>query len=268
MNVSNMNPRLPILMYHSVSDNASKAFQTWAVSPSLFHEHMRYLSDEGYEALTVSQLIDARQQGSLPSKAVVITFDDAYADFTTAAFPILNDFGFVATLYVATKFVGGTASWLKPEREDHREIMSWTQLREVVAQGVECGGHTHTHEMLDLLPLEDAREDIRTSKHILEEQLGMLIRTFAYPFGYKTKAVRDIVEDLGFDAACATWRGFLSSHDDVFDLPRLTVPGGMGVDDFASMLAGNIPSHCEPMYRSKTFIWRQLRRVQRAWRSL
>src|SRR5258708_37232004 len=106
---------------------------------------MAYLHQHAYTAITVTQFIKARAHGAsisstLPERPVVLTFDDGYADFFTEALPVLKRYGFVATLYVPTAFVGGTSRRLQPAGESARRMLTWDQLIEISASGVECGG--------------------------------------------------------------------------------------------------------------------------------
>ena len=136
--------RIPILMYHSISESAKPNFRQFAVRPSLFAEQMAYLYLHGYVPITIAQLANIffRGEGELPQLPVVLTFDDGFADFFDNALPILKQYNFVATLYVATAFVGRTSSWLKHEGEDNRPMLSWKQLKEINQNGIECGAHS------------------------------------------------------------------------------------------------------------------------------
>src|SRR2546428_13081718 len=103
--------RIPILMYHSISCSSNPRFKQFTVPPTAFAEQMSYLYTHQYVPITVTQLVQARvkETFNLPERPVVLTFDDGYADFFTAALPVLKQYGFVVTLYVTTGFIGGTS---------------------------------------------------------------------------------------------------------------------------------------------------------------
>lgn len=233
--------RVPILMYHSISEEAKPKFKEFTVAPALFDRQMAYLSEQGYTAITVSQFayLCAHEEDSLPTKPVVITFDDAFLDFYTAALPILQRYGFSATLYVPTAYVGGTSRWMEHEGEGARPILSWEQLREVRDNGIECGAHSLSHPQLDLLPLAQAKKEITQSKHILEEHLGETVSSFAYPYGYHTSAVKQLVSEAGYTSACAVKNALSSPASDPFALPRVLVGPDTDVNAFAALLAGH-----------------------------
>ncbi|MBA2681861.1 MAG: polysaccharide deacetylase family protein [Ktedonobacteraceae bacterium] len=111
--------KIPILMYHSISEHASLKFKQFTVSPQSFNEQMAYLHQHKYTPITVSQFVEAQGKGGqcLPARPVVLTFDDGFEDFYTDALPILKHYHFAATLYVATGFVNKTSHWLQHEGE-------------------------------------------------------------------------------------------------------------------------------------------------------
>jgi peptidoglycan/xylan/chitin deacetylase (PgdA/CDA1 family) len=225
-------------MYHSISTSTNPLFARWAVSPTLFDEHLSYLGEHGYTTLTVTDLVRSQGPGAaaLPTRPVVLTFDDAYADFYEQAFPALRRHGCPATLYVPTAYVGGATSWLRAEGETALPMVSWDQLTEMSAAGIECGGHSHHHVQLDAIPVADAGAEIRRCKALLEEHLGREVSSFAYPHGWSTGAVKRMVRAAGFTSACAVKNMPSSLADDPFELSRLVVTGTTSVAELAHLL--------------------------------
>jgi len=230
---------IPILMYHSISSYASPRFRPCIVSPEAFDEHLSYLDQCHYTPMTVTQFVQAMARGGdgLPPRRVILTFDDGYADFYTKALPALRRHGFTATLYVVTAFVGGTSRWLQHMGEGTRPMLTWEQLAEISASGIECGAHTHTHRPLDMLPLSVVRDEIVRSKELLEEHLGQQVSSFAYPSGFYSARVRQIVRAAGYASACAVKGALSSLHDDPYALARLAIKPDTGVHDLAAALS-------------------------------
>jgi peptidoglycan/xylan/chitin deacetylase (PgdA/CDA1 family) len=254
---------IPILMYHSISKHASQKFKQFAVSPALFAEQMAYLQQHSYTPITVTQFIKVRTQGeqALPERPVIITFDDGFADFYTAAFPVLQQYGFAATLYITTMFVNSTSRWLWGEGEATRLMLTWDQITEISAQGIECGAHSHAHFQLDTLPLVLASDEIVKSKDILEQHLGQEVSSFAYPFGYYTASVKRQVQAAGYTSACAVKFALSSTSTDPFALTRLIVREDMQSATFTELLAGRGDSVAKTMYmRARTPLWQLIRR--------
>ena len=223
--------RTPVLMYHSIARRSSSAFRRYCVDPALFEEHMAALAARDYEALTVTELVDLRLSGrEAPTRSVVVTFDDAFADFHHTALETLTRHGFTATLYVPTAYVGGTSRWLSPEGEGSRPVLSWSALAEVAAAGIDVGSHSCSHPQLDLLPPVALRAELEESRRMLEERLQRAVLSLAYPFGYHTARVRSAARAAGYRSACAVRDLSSTAADDPFALNRLTVPHGMPVE--------------------------------------
>lgn len=257
--------KVPILMYHSLSCSSNARFKQFAVPPTRFAEQIAYLYDHKYTPITVTQLMQARSQNenALPERPVVLTFDDGLADFLTAL-PVLQRYHFPATLYIATAFIGGTSCWLERERESWRPMLTWQQVSEVSASGIECGAHTHSHPQLDTLTVARAKEEIERSKKLLEDHLGQEVLSFAYPFGYFTTRIRQLVREAGFHSSCAVRHAMSVENDNPFSLARLMVSGGMNQEEFAALLTGHGTSPARAIYtlyaRSRTPVWQLIRR--------
>lgn len=239
--------KIPILMYHSISCSATPKFKPFTVSPKLFAAQMTHLRRHAYTPITVTHFVDALLQGrspsfQLPARPVILTFDDGFADFFTEVFPVLKHHGFAATLYIATAFINGTSRWLQHEGESRRLMLTWDQLAEISAHGIECGAHSHSHPQLDILPYALARDEILQSKRLLEEHLGHEVFSFAYPFGYHTARVRQSVREAGFTSACAVRHAMSSETDDPFSLARLIVRPDSTMQEFSALLTGRISS--------------------------
>ena len=231
--------KIPIFMYHSISIPAQTGFRPCTVSPEAFDAHLSCLEQYHYTPVTVTQFVKAMGAGGgeLPLRPVILTFDDGYADFYTDAFPALQRRSFTATIYIATGFTGSTSRWLRYPAERWRPMLTRTQLVEISAWGIECGAHTHTHPQLDMLPPLAAQDEIMRSKELLEEYLGQQVSSFAYPYGYYTARLRQIVRTCGFTSACAIRRAMSSLHDNPYTLARLAVTPDTSTQDLATVLA-------------------------------
>ncbi|HYU73073.1 MAG TPA: polysaccharide deacetylase family protein [Ktedonobacteraceae bacterium] len=237
-------------------------FKRFAVSPTLFSEHMAYLHQHAYTPITVTQLVRTRAQESstLPERPVILTFDDGFSDFYTEALPVLQKYGFVATLYIVTAFVGSTSLWLQHEGEAMRPMLTWDQVASISAAGIECGGHTHTHPQLDTLSLSAAQIEIVQCKRILEERLGHEVESFAYPYGYHTAITQRLVREAGYTSACAVKYEMSSETTNPFSLARLIVSSDTSVHALATLLTQGPPSVTTFYKRAATPVWRLARR--------
>jgi peptidoglycan/xylan/chitin deacetylase (PgdA/CDA1 family) len=206
------------------------ALRTFTVTPAAFAAHLDLVVARGLRTLTVSELLAARQERpeSL-ARAVVITFDDGFADTAEIAAPALRERGLSATLFAVTGVLGQTGPFAVP-------MLSWSELADLRAAGFEIGAHSHTHPHLDTLGSTALRDEVRRSRAVLEDGLGAEVATFAYPHGYSSPRVRQCVRSAGYRGACAIKNTFSSAGDDRWALARLTVEAGTSPDRIADWL--------------------------------
>lgn len=226
-------------MYHSIAARSSPAFRRYCVDPGAFAEQMMSVVSSGYQTLTVSELVSARASGQeLPERTLVLTFDDAFADFHRSALETLTRHGLKATLYVPTNYVGGTSRWLSAEGEGDRPVLGWSALAEVAAAGVEVASHSQSHAQLDLLSPAALHAELVDSRRALEDRLQREVTSLAYPFGYHTPRVREAARAAGYRSACAVRDLSSTPADDPHALNRLTVSNGLSAHDLLQCLAG------------------------------
>lgn len=251
---------IPILLYHSVSDDVGYRFRPFSLRPNDFKAHMDYLSGNGYRVLNMEQFVN--QRANLPEKTVVITFDDGFRDFYDYALPILADYRMPATIYVPTAFVGKTSQWLADMSEGSRPIMSWNDLKDAASSGIEIGAHTLTHPQLDVIPLQQAQTEISLSKFVIEENLQHKVNSFAYPYGYHTSQLIEYVRLLGFTSACAVKNALSHSFDNPFCFARITIMRHFDTDKLADILAATQIPLAKDHEALRTSAWRIIRRLR------
>jgi peptidoglycan/xylan/chitin deacetylase (PgdA/CDA1 family) len=253
---------VPILLYHSISDAPPAVARDFTVDAATFGLHLDLVAQRGLEPLTVSDFVDAVRRGDTHrlARAVVITFDDGFRDFATAAVPALRERGLTATLYVTTGVLrGGPDPLADPALAEH--MLDWSELAELRAAGIEIGGHSHTHPQLDTLASRAARQEIAGCKALLERSLGEPVRSFAYPHGYSSGRVRRLVQEAGYESACGVKNTLSSAEDDRLALSRLMVRSSTGPDEIGRWLdrLGAAPRGREAV---RTRAWRAYRRAR------
>ena len=215
-----MNPssRIPILTYHSIDRSGS----VLSVTPSDFREHMQLLVRNGFNGIRFDQLVDAMNGNAvLPPKAVVLTFDDAYANFHEHAMPALREAGYCATLFVVAGLVGKSNEWPgQGPSIPNMPLLDWPALREIAQAGIEIGSHTCTHPRLDQARTDQLEEEIAGSRCTLEDGVGVPVTTFAYPFGAHSPASVSLVR-AHYRAACTTRMATARPSNDRHLLPRV-----------------------------------------------
>ena len=193
---------VPILCYHRLADSCESAL---CMTTSLFEEQMRYLKETGYRVISLAELADFfSYRRALPSKAVVINLDDGYRSTYEIAYPILKKYGFTASLFIYTDFIGASANSL-----------TWDQLQEMRADGFEVGSHSLSH--CDLTKkgkgedeeqyMERVRRELVQSKQILDRKLNQNTTYFAFPYGEYNHRILSLCEEAGYRLGLSVKRG-------------------------------------------------------------
>ncbi len=219
--------RVPILMYHSISDNLfgmSHPYYHINTSPKVFSQQMRWLRHKGYRTINLREACAGLKAGTDLSNTVVITFDDGYRDFYTEGLEVLNQCGFSATVFLATDRIQNTSM-----RIGGADYLTWNEIRELHAERISFGSHTVTHPDLRSLGPDQIEYELGRSKEIIEQQLGSPVESFSYPFAFPeedgcfTRYLEDLLGNLGYDTGVSTILGRASLKNNRFFLPRLPV---------------------------------------------
>jgi peptidoglycan/xylan/chitin deacetylase (PgdA/CDA1 family) len=254
-------------MYHSVSDAPSAAMRALSVHPEVFAAQLRYLRRQGFSGLTFGELCQRRRAGQpLPARPVVLTFDDGYADLAEEALPMLIEQGFPATVFVTTGWLhdaGRYAAGTPPDR-----MLSWVQLEQLSAAGVEIGAHSHSHVELDQISGPRLRAELAESRHLLEDRLGRPVCSLAYPYGYSSRRIRAVASEVGYLQAAVVGNAVAAPVCDPFGVPRLTIRRSTSLDVFARVAhQQRIRLHYIPAHALTTG-WFVVRRTRSALRKL
>ena len=226
---------VPILMYHAVATAPNDATRELSVAPEAFAEQMAAIGDLGLTPLNTVDLAASWRTGRpLPPRPVLITFDDGYEGVHRHALPVLAKHGFAATLFVSTGWIRGahdTGGGLDT-------MLDWDQVRELAAGDVEIGGHSHTHPQLDRLDDDRLRYELIHSKEIVADELGAVPASFAYPYGYSSRRVRQAVRETGYAQALAVGNGLARRRQGPYALRRVTVRRSTGIEEFERLVEG------------------------------
>lgn len=212
-----------ILQYHHVATDTPTVT---SITPEQFREQMAYLADNDFTVIPLSQLIsDLRQKKVIPPKTIAITFDDGYKNIAENAHPILKEYGFPYTLFIA----------IEPIQKGFGEMMSWEKLKSLTKEGAELANHSWGHEHL-IRRLDGESEDqwlYRIERNILQtenaifEATGQQHKILAYPYGEYNQAIQTMLQGHGF-AAVGQQSGAVGQYSDLTAIPRFPVAGAYG----------------------------------------
>lgn len=243
---------LPILTFHALDD------QPLVISfpPQLFQQGMGRLYAHGYRTLNLAEF--ASYLGTarpLPEKSFVVTFDDGYQSVYDHAFPVLQRYGFSATVFLTTGETTPRTEAIRLPSLYGRFMLSWGEIKEMHRWGIQFGAHTLTHPDLTRSPHERAEAEICGSQQIIEDSLGGPVSCFAYPYGRYDSNTREIVREH-FTCACSDTLGLARTGSDPFSIER--------VDAYyfrSERLFNVVPTSFFPWYIGARNVPRRMRRA-------
>lgn len=222
--------KVPILMYHYVSQPPADADVyrvDLSVTPDNFRQQLAWLRENGYTGIDYYDLsLAIVGMTELPEKPVLLTFDDGYLDNYTAAFPLLQEYGYKATFFVVTDFVDFG-------REGY---MTWPMLEEMSRAGHRIESHSRTHPDLRDKDRDGLIWEILGSQQTIAAHIGYTPRYFCYPGGDYNEATIQMLRELDFWGAATTandtWHGF----NERFEWGRLRIRNNTTLQEFANVL--------------------------------
>lgn len=249
--------KLPVLMYHAVGTPMPAGLADLTVPAALLAEQLAALTEAGYALLGLSDALRAHEAGRT---VAALTFDDGYADFTEQALPVLAGASASATLYVPTRDLGGTASWL-PGGAAALPLLGPADLVDVAAAGIEVGSHGAVHVPMDVLPPAEAGAHLSESRRVLEDVVQQPVTSFCYPHGYHAARLRRQVAAAGYDHACAIGHRLHGPSEDRMRISRLHVRPDHDPTTLLDLVAGG-PRGLLPLAKqAATPAWRLARRT-------
>ncbi|HEX8840569.1 MAG TPA: polysaccharide deacetylase family protein, partial [Sphingomicrobium sp.] len=217
--------RVLVLGYHAVQDwSDDAALRRYAVPRWLFVEHLDSLSRRGFHFIGAEMFAHyLAGNAALPRRAVLLTFDDCYADLVEVARDILRPRNIEALAFAVTALGSTTNEWDRAGGGPPRELLKPEQVRQLEAFGVEVGSHSRTHRSLVTLNDEERRGELEGSMADLAALGLRRPRFFAYPFGDVDERSRESVREAAFTAAFGIRDGCVDRRSDRFNLPRVIV---------------------------------------------
>lgn len=235
--------RLPIIMYHEV-----KTFKTGkdVITPYEFESDLKYLKENYYNTITMTQLIDyVYHDGKLPENPIILSFDDGYLNNSVYVLPLLEKYN----MKIVLSLIGiNTDDFTRvPDSNIDYSHVTWSQLNEMLNSGfVEVQNHSYNlHGTKGRIGCrQKLGESLEKYEQVLTEDIGKLQQeltamtgktpnTFAYPYGAWSKNTDDILKKLGFQATLSCKYGINQITKDpekLFRLKRICRAHGQSVE--------------------------------------
>ena len=227
--------KVPILLYHHISADFDLTNAISIISPKDFNLHMTAIKTQ-YTPISLREYVEfvncTDGSKTLPTNAIIVTFDDGYLSNYEVAFPILKKLEIPATIFVVTDTVGEKAG----DGKVNYSHFTWEQAKEMQESGlIEIQSHTNDHVLLGQLDIDTVNYELRKSKYLIEKNLGTTCDMIAYPHGSYTEAAIKASKDAGFIAQCLVGDNTSGvdyevniPRDGVMNMTRITVSGTMG----------------------------------------
>lgn len=213
-----------ILMYHALARPGERASR-FVLPPAKLRRQLAWLRFRRRRVISLDEYVAHRRELKLPpSRSIVLTFDDGYAD-NAAVQPLLRSNGMKATFFIVTDLMGKANAWDADGPLAGRPLLSWEAARVLEGEEITFGAHTLTHPRLAELDPADAKQEIEGSRSAIAEHLGKPPAHFAYPFGNLSEPVQELVASAGFVSACSIEPGANGPAIPVERLRRLEVRG-------------------------------------------
>jgi peptidoglycan/xylan/chitin deacetylase (PgdA/CDA1 family) len=222
---------VPVLAYYGFSKNKPSKI---SITQDDFKAQMKYLKENGYHVITLDQLLgflDYREQ--IPERSVAITFDDGWISVYDIAIPILKKYGFPATIFIYTDFIGGG------------KAMSWKQIKELSEAGFDIQCQTKTHRNLKVIKKKESFKEyfkslemeISYPKKVINKKLQKECKYLAYPYGKTNNLVIAMLKKHGYRAAFTVNQKSNPFFIDKYKINRTAIYGKYDIEKFRKELS-------------------------------
>lgn len=239
---------IPILMYHGTVSNENDIDNPIHISVKNFEEQMAWLYENRYQTISIDEMLQFFQKEKVPSKCVVLTFDDGYQSLLTNATPILEKYGFSATLFLLTGAVSKTNyAGLNTQHSTFPQNdgpLSWGELRMMEQSCWDIQSHSRNHQIHNIIPHDELEKEMIGSKEDIEYNLRKTVAFYCYPCGsYNTRCLR-LLKKAGYKAGFSVHPGMAKWKSDSRRLPRIGIDQYTDIDCFIRKVktgyAGNL----------------------------
>ena len=239
---------VPIIMYHSVLKDISRS-NKYTVTPAVLEEDLKYISTNGYNTITISDLISyVYENKELPEKPIIITFDDGHYNNYGYVYPLLEKYDMKAVISIVGSYTDKFSE--TDEANLNYSYLRWKDINELITSGrVEFQNHTYnlhdnTHERIGAKKKkcesdEDYKkileEDINKLQNEFKENTGYTPTCFTYPFGGISNSSIEIIKELGFKASLSCEEGInkiTKNPNSLYLLKRYNRPSFMSTYTF------------------------------------
>ena len=216
---SNIKNSAVVFMYHKFGIDK---YPTTSVTLDQFDSHLKEFSKEKYSLVSIEFIIDTIiNDGELPENTIGISIDDADKSFYEVGWPMFKENNIPVTLFVNTSTI----------HKNNKNYLNWDQIRELKAEGVSIGAHSHSHYHMSDLTIEEVRNEIEISNNIFLRELGEIPSLFAFPYGETNEEIINLLKEYKFKVAFGQHSGVINETSNFYYLPRFSLNEKYGAID-------------------------------------
>lgn len=214
------------MMYHEIAEDLllyvkkGDMHSSYYVSLDAFKSHLQLLSKLKFQTLTLEKLPGSEDNGF----KIIISFDDGYIGNYLHAFPAIKSHGMTATFFCAVSLIG------------KENMMTWSQLREMIAEKMSIQSHGYSHRPLASLNRKEIYDELKKSKNELENRLGVKVSFLSLPHGSASKYVINTAKEIGYEKICTSSIGY--NKGDEFCLRRILASSQFDLRKFEEIITG------------------------------
>jgi peptidoglycan/xylan/chitin deacetylase (PgdA/CDA1 family) len=223
--------KVPVITYHDVyAGNQEEMLYTpidrlYSISAAGLEEQAAFLSSNVYRALGLEEFISWKEGLVLPGqKPVLLTFDDGLLSNYTLSFPILTLYGLPAVYFITAGKV------------EQPGYVSWRHLSEIARAGNAIGSHGLTHSVLKNMGRSGVRTELETSRKLLEDRIGVPVKTLSIPRGFYDETVIEVARESGYSSVFTSDTGYNNNMTDMFSLRRIVMRNDYTFKDFKDIV--------------------------------
>ena len=206
-----------VLMYHRFED---QRFPSTSISVKNFHEQIKYLKENKFNILPISDLVLFFSENyDIPEKSVFITIDDGYKSFYEHAFPILKEQKVPFSLFLSTKFVSN---------QEKSDFMNWEMIEELSKNKGEILNHTYSHPKLLELHIDEVKKEFELAEKKIKSKVGRLQKVVSYPYGESNLEIQQLIKEMGYSIGFSQHSSPIHINEHKLALPRFAINDEFG----------------------------------------
>jgi len=236
---------IPIVCLHGIEPYAAGR---WEITNENFDYLCGTLKALGYQTITLNDLRNYIAFGkALPEKPIILTSDDGYQSIYTNAFPILKKYGYKMTVFLIDGYIGNSEADRHLNDFDKNEksvvtrpMLIWPEILAMSNYGIEFGSHSVTHNYLNKMSLEDAKNELIQSKADIEAHIKKPCIFLSWPHDGVNNELISFFPQLGYAGAVRYNTGILDIRNvNLYNLPRVAITNDIPSSDYAALLRLN-----------------------------